>query len=108
MKRNITDRTVLRNFTEVAITCQTLSSGNARVSEGVMHNFSSEGLYIETTGKYLTGTILIMRMVDYPNIPTSMGDEGRPRSLSLAEVIWRQQLVDENTIRFAMGLKYLD
>ena len=109
MERHIIDRAALRNLTEVAITCRPFtSSDTTRTSDGVMHNFSSEGSYIETTENYSAGTILIVRMVGYPLIPSPMIDDGQPRSISLAEVKWHQQLVDENAVRYGMGLKYFD
>lgn len=103
------DRAALRNLTEAAITCRPFtSSGTTRASDGLMHNFSSEGFYIETTGEYRAGTILIVRMVGYPHIPTSMVDEGRPRSICVAEVKWHQQLAEGDPVRYGMGLKYID
>lgn len=64
--------------------------------------------YIETSDKYKSGTILIMRMVRYPQIPSSLADEEKPRSICLAEVKWRKKLTDEDTFRFGMGLRYLN
>ena len=109
LERKIIERSALRSLTEAVITCRLFtSSGTTRSSDGVIHNFSSQGSYIETTGKYRTGTILIVRMVGNPYISESMVDEFRPRSICLAEVRWQQQLVDENLVRYGMGLKYLD
>ncbi|MBC2712503.1 MAG: hypothetical protein HGJ94_16415 [Desulfosarcina sp.] len=73
-----------------------------------MRNFSSGGSYIETSYKYKSGTILIVRMVSYPTMPSSIADEERPRSICLAEVKWWRELTDENAIRFGMGLRYLN
>ena len=73
-----------------------------------MRNFSSQGIYIETSHNYKSGTIVIMRMVRYPPMPSSMADEERPRSICLAEVKWRQELADKNTNRYGIGLRYLD
>jgi len=73
-----------------------------------MRNFSSEGSYIETSHKYKSGTILIMRMVRYPQIPSSLADEEKPRSICLAKVKWRKKLTDEDTFRFGIGLRYLN
>jgi hypothetical protein len=99
----------LRSPTEVSITCRPFtSSGTIRSSEGVMHNFSSEGSYIETTENYSARTILIVRMVGYPYISESMVDEVRPRAICLAEARRHQQLDDENAVRYGMRLKYLD
>ncbi len=49
-----------------------------------------------------------MRMLRYPQIPSSVADEEKPRSICLAEVRWQKKLTDENTIRFGMGLRYLN
>jgi len=72
-----------------------------------MRNFSTGGSYIETSYKFEPGTILIVRMVSYPNMPSSTVDEERPRSIFLAEVKWRHELTDESAIRFGMGLRYI-
>jgi len=109
LEKKIVERVALRSLTEAAITCRLFSSvGTTRSSDGVMHNFSSQGAYIETAGNYRTGTILIVQMVGNPHLSASMVDEFRPRSICLAEVRWHQQLVDENAVRYGMGLKYLD
>jgi hypothetical protein len=102
-------RTASRNLTEATITCRPYASTfNICVSDGVMRNFSSEGSYVETSHEYKSGTILIMRMLRYPQIPSSVADEEKPRSICLAEVRWQKKLTDENTIRFGMGLRYLN
>jgi hypothetical protein len=102
-------RIVPRNPTEAAISCRPLSSsGSPRTSSGVMRNFSSQGIYIETSHNYASGTIVIMRMVHYPPMPSSTADESQPRSICLAEVKWQQALADETAIRYGIGLKYLD
>ena len=109
LERKIIERAAQRSLTEAAITCRPFaSSGTTRSTGGVMHNFSSQGAYIETAGNYRTGTILIVRMVGNPYISASMVDAFRPRSICLVEVRWLQQLVDENAVRYGMGLKYLD
>ncbi len=102
-------RAASRNPTEAAITCQPYaSSGAVPVSDGVLRNFSSGGSYIETFCKYNSGTILIVRMVGYPTMPSSRADEERPRSICLAEVKWWQELSGANANRYGLGLKYLD
>jgi len=107
-KKNI-KRFVPRNPTEAVITCRPYaSSGEVLASEGVMRNFSSGGSYIETPHKYKSGTILIVQMVRYPNMPSSMANEEWPRSICLAEVKWRREVTDKNAIRFGMGLRYLE
>lgn len=101
-------RAARRNPTEAAITCRPYtSSGVVLASDGVLRNFSIGGSYIETSYKYKSGTILIVRMVRYPAIPSSMVDEQWPRSIYLAEVRWWQELPGENAIRYGIGLRYL-
>ncbi len=73
-----------------------------------MRNFSSGGSYIETSHKYKSGTILIVRTLRYLAMPPSIPNEEQPRSISLAEVKWLKELADENAIRFGMGLRNLD
>ena len=51
-----------------------------------MRNFSTEGSYIETSHKYQSGTILIVRIIHYPRLPISAANEEQPRSICLAEV----------------------
>lgn len=104
-----TERVSPRNPTEAAITCRPYTStGRVCASAGVMRNFSSQGFYIETSRKYQSGTILIMRMVRYPTVTPSIADEERPRSICLAEVKWRQELAGENAIGYGIGLRYID
>ncbi|WP_459904081.1 hypothetical protein, partial [Desulfosarcina cetonica] len=91
------------------VTCRPYSSRGAfDAIDGVMANFSSQGSYVETSHEFKSGTILILRVVCYPNMPSSMPDVQQPRSICLAEVKWRQKLTDENAIRYGMGLRYLD
>ena len=95
-KRKMIARDAQRNSTETAITCHPYtSSGAAQSSDGVMRNFSSSGSYIETSLEYKSGTILIVRTLRYPPRPLSLVVEDQPRSICLAEVKWRQELVDE-------------
>jgi hypothetical protein len=47
-------------------------------------------------------------MLFYPPAASPVNEESRPRTISLAEVKWRQKLADENAVRFGMWLRYLD
>jgi len=108
-RKKIRKRAVSRNPTEAAITCWQYASSSAfRASDGIMRNFSNGGSYIETSHKYKSGTILIVRTLCYLSMPPSIPDEEQPRSISLAEVKWLRELADENAIRFGMGLRNLD
>ena len=102
-------RAAPRNPTVAAITCWPHTScGTICASDGVMRNFSSGGSYIETSHKYQSGTILIVRTLRYPPMPASMAYEEQPRSICLAEIKWQEELADDNAIRYGIGLRYLD
>jgi len=97
-----------RNQTIAAIQCQPYtSSGAVRASDGVMCNFSSEGIYIETAYKYKPGSIILVRVVNYQSNLISSFENKQPRSISLAKVKWNHSTFHKNTTRFGMGLKYL-
>ena len=109
MEEKTIERVSPRNPTEAAVTCQPYAStGSIYASAGVMRNFSSQGSYIETSRRYQSGTILIIRMVRYPALPPSIADEERPRSICLAEVKWRRELAGQNAIGYGIGLRYID
>jgi hypothetical protein len=73
-----------------------------------MRNFSCNGSHIETSCEFKPGTILIVRLTRCPSLPSSLAAEEWPRTICLAEVEWRQELADVDTVRFVMGLRYLD
>lgn len=110
IKNNVVKRFANRIPTEAAVTCMPFaSSGESRViADGVLCNFSSKGLYIETADPYQSGAILIVRIVRYPKAPQSATIKEKPRSICLAEVRWLQELPDSNPRRFGIGLKYVD
>jgi hypothetical protein len=109
MENKATDRIAPRSPTEASIICQPFTSNNAlRAKDGVMRNFSCNGSYIETSSEFKSGTILIIRMTRCPSLPSSLAVEEGLRTICLAEVKWRQELTDENAIRFGMGVRYLD
>ena len=101
-------RVAPRNPTEATIACRPFtSSGATHTVDGVMRNFSEEGSYIETPHKFKLGTILHLRMVYYPPRSLSLAAEELPRTTCLAEIKWRQKMVDENTIQYGFGLRHL-
>lgn len=109
MEKKERARTVPRISTEAALTCRPFTSwGAAHMADAIMRNFSEEGSYIETSREFKRGTILQMRMVRYPPMPSSAAGKTQPRSVCLAEVKWQQDLANENAPRFGMGLRYLD
>jgi hypothetical protein len=107
---NVAKRFANRISTEAAVTFMPFaSSGENRViADGVLCNFSSKGLYIETTDQYQSGAILIVRIVRYPKMPPSGTSKANPRSICLAEVRWLQELPGSKPRRFGIGLKYID
>jgi len=108
-EKKVVTRADTRNPTEATIICRPYaSSGAICASDGIMRNFSSGGAYIETSHNFKTKTILILRVVRYPSMSSSITDLERPRSICLAQVKWRQVLAEENAIRYGIGLKYLD
>lgn len=102
-------RAAPRTSTEAMVTCRPYtSSGAVHATDGVMRNFSSDGLYIETSRSYPSGTILLMRMLRYPPAPLEAGGEELPRSICLAEVKWQQVLGEDEAVRYGMGVRYLE
>lgn len=98
----------LNNTTETEITCRPYGSDGALPAlDGVMKSFSNDGLYIEASNTYKSGTILIVRVDRYPSLPAAMAEAVRPRSICLAEVKWQRKLVDKNGVRFGMRLRYI-
>lgn len=109
MERKLRERIAPRNPTETVIACRPFASNGAiYASDGVMRNFSRRGSYIETSYKYKPGTTLIVRMVRYPSMSLSIAYDERPPTICLAEIRWRQELADDNAIRYGFGLRYLD
>jgi hypothetical protein len=109
INKKIVKRAASRSPTEAAITCRPYDSrGAVQTTDGVMRNFSSQGSYVETSGKFESGTILILRMLRYPSANATLADENQPRTIGLAEVKWRHKLSAGNGNRYGMGLKYMD
>ena len=109
MQQQRLKRIAQRSPTEVAITCRPYVSYRAvQTADGIMRNVSSLGSYVETSGKYPSGTILIVRMLRCPSAMSTMSHGEQPRSICLAEVKWCHELADGNGRRYGMGLKYLD
>ena len=109
MEKKEIERAAPRIATEAAITCRPFTScGAAHTADAVMRNYSGEGLYIEASREFKLGTILHMRMVRYPPMPSSAAGKTQPRSVCLAEVKWQQKLADAKGHQYGLGLRYLD
>lgn len=101
-------RTKPRNQTEAVILCRPFASDRlSGPTDGVMLNFSGGGVYIETPHEARSGTILVVRIVRFPSIWSSITIAEQPRSICLAEVRWQRKLADDATIRYGLGLRYL-
>jgi hypothetical protein len=98
-----------RNLANIGIVCQPYSSAsNIRRCTGVLRNYSNGGIYIEAPHDYKSGTILVIR-TNHSAQPSSTAPSGEGvRTICLAEVKWRQDLSDQQTTRYGMGLKYLN
>lgn len=72
-----------------------------------MRNFSGGGSYIETCRTFKPGTILIVRMLRCPPVPSTTAGADQPRTICLAEVKWQQELSVEAPNRYGIGLGYL-
>ena len=84
------------------------SSGNTTAADAIMLNFSKSGSYIESAHEYKIGTIIQLRMVQYPSPLESLDWDDRPRSTCLAVIRWRCQRDDENDGPIGFGLQYID
>jgi hypothetical protein len=73
-----------------------------------MRNFSKEGFYIETTSNYKSGTILQLRIVRYPSLSPALPVDATPRSITLAEIKWKQNVGEKEEEMYGFGLKYLE
>lgn len=112
MTQPITDaelRTDDRFPTQVEVSCRPYTScGNLRWTQAVMHNFSSQGAYLETDLDCAPGTILIVRTVAWLAAPSAADNLAKPPSICLGEIKWRQDLLDEGGCCFGMGLRFFD
>ena len=90
------------------VVCQPYgSTWNPCLARGVMRNFSSQGSYVEIDRQFKSGTILIVRTIGTRS-SSVVGKAGKVRSICLGEIKWRQDLENENSRRYGMGLKFLE
>ena len=101
-------RAFSRNHTKTDVEFSSLTSPNiARPIDGIMYNYSSKGLYIESYEDSKQNTILMVRVVRYPESASKGDTEEALRSMYLAEVKWQSRLEDDTSIRYGIGLKRL-
>jgi hypothetical protein len=102
-------RIASRHPTEATVACRPFhSSGTTATADAVMRNFSKSGSYIESAHAFKVGTIIQLRMLQYPSPLKSLDWDDRPRTTCLAAVKWRRQLAVENDKPYGFGLKYID
>ncbi len=102
-------RSESRYPTEAAVVCRPFhSSGSTTTADAVMRNFSKSGSYIESAHALKIGTIIQLRMVQYPSLLETLDWDDRPRCTGLAAVKWRYKLTDEIDGPIGFGLQYLD
>ena len=102
-----TERAAPRNATSVSVILRPYaSSETVRDIDGVMYNVSIDGALIETTRSFKPGTILIVRMLDYPSEIIESACDAWPRSMGLAEVRWQRTHETETGLRHTMGVRY--
>ncbi|PIE66901.1 MAG: hypothetical protein CSA23_06695 [Deltaproteobacteria bacterium] len=101
-------RDCLRHPTQAIISCNAFTSRLTKSGTvGNVSNFCENGFYMETNVAYPVGTTLLVRAIRYSKGTAEANDEIGPKSLCLAQVRWRKEVIDRNTTRYGMGLCYL-
>jgi hypothetical protein len=109
MENHDNQRIASRHPTEAAVACRPFhSSGATTTADAVMRNFSKSGSYIESAHAFGVGSVIQVRMVQYPSPIETRDWDDRPRPKGLAAIKWRRQLADEDDGFYGFGLKYLD
>ncbi len=83
------------------------TNGHPIKKEGTLLNFSSSGVFIRSLNRFEIGTILLIRIGDFPSDFEETSDNRGLRSIGLAEVKWVQPLTNNGWSGFGMGLRYL-
>jgi len=101
-------RSTKRMAVEATVLCRPYaSSAGCHAVDGIMRNFSSQGIYIETHHKFERGSILVVRMIRLGNSSGKIS-AGYPRTICLGEVKWFRKNSGCQPIRYGMGIRYLD
>jgi hypothetical protein len=108
MEKEDKRRQTPRNPIEALFVCRPFTSGDpGHMTDAIMRNFSNNGSYVESSRGFNIGTILHLRLVNYSQQSTCKLTDHQPRSISLAEVRWRQKLAEAGVHRYGLGLKNL-
>lgn len=97
-----------RNATRASVVCHLLEPlHGAQQTEGVLYNYSPGGSYIESRQAFCKGSVVAVRVLDYPKQPPLGTSEAWLQSFGLAEVKWIRQVGDARYPRYGLGLRYL-
>lgn len=80
---------------------------DAELIDGILRNFSSEGVYMESSRLYPKGSVIVLRIIYYPHQHFSTGAKAAIRSISLAEVKWVHPLKRRFENCYGIGLRFL-
>ena len=84
-----------------------MTNGQPIKKEGTLLNFSSSGVFIRSLNRFEIGTILLIRIGDFPaDFNKNINSRGL-RSIGLAEVKWVRPVTNNGWSGFGMGLRYL-
>ena len=105
----IEKRVSMRKPARAPIDCCLLSSReDAWHIDGVLRNFSPKGAYIESKCNCRKGSVLIVRILEYPREEISSNSQVVIRSVGLAEVKWVHPMGGIYEKGYGIGLKYLN
>ena len=97
-----------RNRTEIPVACRYfISDSHTDTNDNTMRNFSSLGTYVESRKHYPEGTILLIRMDQYPRDKMPYPWMDGFRTNALAEVKWIKELGSKTNPLYGIGLRYL-
>ena len=107
----INKRRSVRQKTDTPIDCRLMTTGfDVCRMDGVMRNYSAIGTYIESRCGFSKGSLLMVRVVKYPDCTHDPGkDPASLRAHGLAEVKWVRRLEDRPAATgcYGLGLHYI-
>ncbi len=84
-----------------------MTSKQQALKKGTLLNFSSNGIFIRLLNRFNVGTILLIRIENFPpDLNKKILSRGL-RSIGLAEVKWVEPSNNREWSGFGMGLRYL-
>ena len=108
LRQHHSGRAATRTATQAGIVCRRFSSSGERcMVNGELLNYSEDGSYVVMSKAYPPGSVLVVRLVSYPQQGHAGSGASGLRSIFLAEVKWQRRIKDASACRFGMGLRYL-